>query len=42
MNTVLWKIEQSRDVSSEALQNMVKDGLDAIVGAVKKAMYGVS
>ncbi len=42
MNTVLWKIERSRDVSPEALKNMVRNGLDAMVGAVEKAMYGVS
>jgi hypothetical protein len=42
MNTVLWRIERSRDVSPEALKNMVKNGLDAMVGAVEKAMYGVS
>jgi hypothetical protein len=42
MNTVIWKIERSRDVSPEALKYMVKNGLDAMVGAVEKAMYGVS
>ncbi len=42
MNTVLWRIERSRDVSPEVLQNMVKNGLDAMVGAEEKAMYGVS
>jgi hypothetical protein len=42
MNTVLWKIERSRDVSPEALKNMFRNGLDAMVGAVEKAMYGVS
>jgi hypothetical protein len=42
MNTVLLRIERSRDVSPEVLQNMVKYGLDAMVGAVEKAMYGVS
>ncbi len=31
MNTVIWKIEHSRDVSPVALKNMVKNGLDAIV-----------
>ncbi len=41
MNTVLWKIGRSRDVSPEALKNMVKNGLDAMVEAVEKAMYGV-
>ncbi len=42
MNTVIWKIERSRDVSPEALKYMVRNGLDAMVGAVEKAMYGVS
>jgi hypothetical protein len=42
MNTVLWRIERSRDVSTEALKNMVRNGLDAMVGTVEKAMYGVS
>jgi hypothetical protein len=42
MNTVVWKIERSRDVSPEALKNMVRNGLDAMVGAVEKVMYGVS
>jgi hypothetical protein len=42
MNTVLWKIERSRDVSPEALKYMVKNGLETMVGAVEKAMYGVS
>jgi chromosome segregation ATPase len=42
MNTVIWKIERSRDVSPEALKNMFRNGLDAMVGAVEKAMYGVS
>jgi hypothetical protein len=42
MNTVLWKTERSRDVSPEALKKMVRNGLDAMVGAVEKAMYGVS
>jgi hypothetical protein len=42
MNTVIWKIEHSRDVSPEALKNMVKNGLDAMIGAVEKVMYGVS
>jgi hypothetical protein len=42
MNTVVWKIERSRDTSPEALKNMVKNGLDAMVGAVEKALYGVS
>ncbi len=42
MNTVIWKKEHSREVSPEALKYMVKNGLDAMVGAVEKAMYGVS
>ncbi len=42
MNTVIWKIEHSRDVSPEALKNMIKNGLDAMVGAVEKAMYRVT
>jgi hypothetical protein len=41
MNTVMWKIERSRNVSPEALKNMVKNGLEAMVRAVEKAMYGV-
>jgi hypothetical protein len=42
MNTVLWKIERSRDVSPEAVKNMVRNGLESMVGAVEKVMYGVS
>jgi uncharacterized membrane protein len=42
MNTVIWKIEHSRDVSPETLKYMVKNGLEAMVGAVEKAMYGIS
>ncbi len=42
MNTVIWKIERSRDVSPEALKNMIKNGLDAIVGAMEKVLYVVS
>jgi hypothetical protein len=42
MNTVLWRIERSRDVSPEALKNMFKNGLDSMVGAVEKVMHGVS
>jgi hypothetical protein len=42
MNTVIWRIERSRDVSPEALKNMIKNGLDAMVGAVERVMYGVS
>jgi hypothetical protein len=32
MDTMLWRIEHSSDVSPEALKNMVKNGLDAVVG----------
>jgi hypothetical protein len=42
MNTVIWKIERSRDVSPEAVKNMVRNGLESMVGAVEKVMYGVS
>jgi hypothetical protein len=42
MNTVIWKRERCRDVLPEALKYMVKNGLDAMVGAVEKAMYRVS
>ncbi len=42
MNTVIWRIERSRDVSPEALKNMIKNGLDAMVGAVERVMHGVS
>ena len=42
MNSVLWKIERSRDISPEALKNMIKTGLEAMVGAVEKVMNGVS
>jgi hypothetical protein len=42
MNTVIWKIERSRDVSPEALKNMFRNGLDAMVGAVETVLYGVS
>jgi hypothetical protein len=42
MNTVIWKIEQSRDESPEALENMVKNGLDAMVGAMEKVLSGIS
>jgi DNA repair exonuclease SbcCD ATPase subunit len=42
MNTVIWKIERSRDVSPEAVKNMVRNGLDSMVGAVEKVLYGVS
>jgi hypothetical protein len=42
MNTVLWRIERSRDVSPEALKNMFKNGLDSMVGAVEKVIHGGS
>jgi hypothetical protein len=42
MSTVLWRIERSRDGSPEALKKLIKTGLEAMVGAVEKAMYGVS
>ncbi len=42
MNTVIWRIECSRDISPEALKNMVRNSLDAVVGAVEKVTYGVS
>ncbi len=42
MSTVLWRIERSRDRSPEALKKLFKTGLEAMVGAVEKAMYGVS
>jgi hypothetical protein len=42
MSTVLWRIERSRDGSPEALRKMLKNGLEAMVGAVEKVMYGVS
>jgi hypothetical protein len=42
MNTVLWKMERSRDMSPEALKNIMKNGLEAMVGAVEKVMNGVS
>jgi vacuolar-type H+-ATPase subunit I/STV1 len=29
-------------VSPEALKNMIKNGMDAMVGAVEKIMYGIS
>jgi hypothetical protein len=34
MNTVLLKIERSRDLSSKAIKNMLKNGLESMVGAV--------
>ncbi len=42
MNTVLWKIERSRDMSPEALKIMIRNGLESMVGAVEKVMSGVS
>jgi hypothetical protein len=42
MSTALWRIERSRDGSPDALKKLLKNGLEAIVGAVEKAMYGVS
>jgi hypothetical protein len=38
MKSVLWKIENSRDMSLEALKNMTKNGLESMVGAVEKIM----
>jgi hypothetical protein len=29
MNMVIWKIERSRDMSPEALRNMIKNGLES-------------
>jgi hypothetical protein len=42
MSAVLWRIERSRDGSPEALKKLLKNSLEAMVGAVEKAMYGVS
>ncbi len=42
MSTVLWRIERSRDGSPEAVRKLLKKGLEAVVGAVEKVMYGVS
>jgi hypothetical protein len=42
MSTVLWRIERSRDGSPEALKKWMRTGLEAMVGAVEKVMYGVS
>ncbi len=42
MSTVMWRIERSRDMSPEALKNMIKNGMDAMMGAVEKVMYGIS
>ena len=42
MNTVLWKIERSRDLSPEGIRCMLKNGLESMVGAVEKVMNGVS
>jgi hypothetical protein len=41
MNSVPWKIERSRDMLPEALKNMMKNGLESMVGAVEKVMNGV-
>jgi hypothetical protein len=38
MNTVLWKIERSRDISPEALNIMIKNGLESMVSAVELVM----
>jgi hypothetical protein len=42
MSTVLWKIERTRDLSPEAIRNILKNGLESMVGAVEKVMNGVS
>jgi hypothetical protein len=42
MSTVLWKIKRSRDNSLKALKKMFRNGLEAMVGGVEKAMYGVN
>jgi hypothetical protein len=42
MSTVLWRNERSRDGSPEALKKLIKTGLEAMVGAVEKALHGVS
>jgi hypothetical protein len=42
MSTVLRELERSRDMSPEVLKNMVRTGLDALVGAVEKVINGVS
>ena len=42
MNSVLWKIERSRDMSPEALKKMIRTGLESMVGAMEKVMNGVS
>jgi hypothetical protein len=40
-STVLWRIERSRDVLQEAMKNMLKNSLEAMVGAVDKVINGV-
>jgi hypothetical protein len=42
MSTVLWRIEWSRDCSPKALKKFMRTGLEAMIGAVEKVMYGVS
>jgi hypothetical protein len=42
MNTEIWKIERSTDMSPEAIRNMIKNGLESMVGAVEKVINGVS
>jgi septin family protein len=42
MSTVLWRIEQSRDGSPEALRKLLENRLEAMLGVVEKVMYGVS
>jgi hypothetical protein len=36
MNTVMWKIERSRDMSPEALKNMFRKGLDSVLERSRK------
>jgi hypothetical protein len=40
LNTVLWKMESSSDMSSEVLRNMIKTGMESMEGVVKKVMNG--
>ena len=42
MNTALWKIERSRDLSPEAIRCMLRNCLESMIGAVEKVMNGVS
>jgi hypothetical protein len=42
MSTALWKIERRRDNSPEALKMVFRNGLEAMVEAVEKAMFGIS